>query len=375
MVVKKFVHDGDKVFIFDFDESMARDKLTPAIYTVCFDPMSGFYLERNKNKFDVVEKTYGTLTSRIERIINTYTDRPSSTGVLLTGLKGSGKTLLSQKVANKMIDKGLPVVLVETNYSNTGDAFISFLNKIGECVLVFDEFAKVFAQINSPNGSNEKDPQNSLLGIFDGNKSLKRLIFVIDNETYRLNDFFKNRPGRLFYHFEYSRLEEVVIDEYCDDMKISENIKTQIKSSYYKIRNFSFDILKAIVQEHFRYPNDAIAEIVDILNIDTESFYKTVIALTKVSQKDSKKEYEHYRGPQEIDFSNDFYFDVEVKAKGLQVTQDNEEDCYEREDLVSVHARPSYIVFENDKKVVCMNGNYVLEFEKKTKSNYNWAAL
>ena len=221
MVTTKFVHDGDKVFIFDFDEGLARNKLTPAIYTVCFNPFQGFFLERNKNKFQVTEKTYGSLTHRIDRIIKTYEDRDVGTGVLLTGLKGSGKTLLSQKVSNKMIDKGLPVILIEQPYSN--DAFVAFLNKIGECVIIFDEFAKVFET-----AKNEKDPQNNLLGVFDGNKSSKRLIFVIENQMHRINEFFINRPGRLFYHYEYSRLEESVIDEYCVDRNIPDIIKTQI---------------------------------------------------------------------------------------------------------------------------------------------------
>lgn len=142
MVTRKFIQSNTEVFIFDFDESQAKNNLTPAIYTVCFNPMQGFYLQRNKDKFDVVEKTYGSLSSRVDRIIKTYESRESSTGVLLTGLKGSGKTLLSQSVSNKMIEKGVPVILVEEPFTN--GSFIDFINKIGQCVLIFDEFAKVF---------------------------------------------------------------------------------------------------------------------------------------------------------------------------------------------------------------------------------------
>lgn len=369
MVTTKFVHDGDKVFIFDFDEGLARNKLTPAIYTVCFNPFQGFFLERNKNKFQVTEKTYGSLTHRIDRIIKTYEDRDVGTGVLLTGLKGSGKTLLSQKVSNKMIDKGLPVILIEQPYSN--DAFVAFLNKIGECVIIFDEFAKVFDQIK-----NEKDPQNSLLGIFDGNKSFKRLIFVIENNAHRVNEFYINRPGRLFYHFEYSRLEEMVIDEYCDDKKIPEIIKTQIKSSYYRIRNFSFDILKAIVDEHLRYPEDSIANIVDILNIDTESFYKTIIVLDKIYHKETKKEYERHSGLTEIEFNDNLYYSISMKEKG-KVIPDNvdEDECFDKGELQYNDIRVANIVFENDKKVVFLKNEFVFEFSKKSKSNFNYAAL
>lgn len=370
MVTTKFVHDGDKVFIFDFDEGLARNKLTPAIYTVCFNPFQGFYLERNKNKFQVTEKTYGSLTHRIDRIIKTYEDRDAGTGVLLTGLKGSGKTLLSQKVSNKMIDKGLPVILIEQPYSN--DAFVAFLNKIGECVIIFDEFAKVFE-----NAKNEKDPQNNLLGVFDGNKSSKRLIFVIENQSHRINEFFINRPGRLFYHYEYSRLEESVIDEYCVDRKVADTVKIQIKSSYYKIRQFSFDILKAIVDEHLRYPTDTITDIVDSLNIDTESYYKTVLVFDKVFNKDTKKEHGTHGPIRELEFNEDFYCNITVKEKDITVPT-NEDDldiCFERGDLTNINIQGSNIIFEDDKKVVFLVLDYVFEFVKKSKSTFNYLAV
>lgn len=362
MVTTKFVHDGDKVFIFDFDEGLARNKLTPAIYTVCFNPFQGYYLERNKNKFEVTEKTYGSLTSRIERIITTYEDRSAGTGVLLTGLKGSGKTLLSQKVSNKMLEKGLPVILIEQPYSN--DAFVAFLNKIGECVIIFDEFAKVFE-----NAKNEKDPQNNLLGVFDGNKSSKRLIFVIENQTHRINEFFINRPGRLFYHYEYSRLEESVIDEYCIDRNIPDIVKTQIKASYYRIRQFSFDILKAIVDEYIRYPEDTIAAIVESLNIDTESYYKTILQLEKIYHKDTKVEFENQSPIRELEYNDSLYHEFEIAEKGKPIEEDPN-NPHRNETWVTIQM--PYIVFENDKKVVYLNNEFIIEFAKASKSNFSY---
>lgn len=368
MVTTKFVYDGKNVFIFDFDEGQARDKLAPAIYTAKLSQM-GYYLEHDKDKFAISEKTYGSLSKRANRIIKTYEDRSSSTGVLLTGLKGAGKTLLSQKVSNILIDKGMPVILIEQPFHDSH--FISFLNKIGECVLIFDEFARVFEIKRTTEG--DKDPQNNLLGVFDGNKSCKRLIFVIDNNFHKMNEYYVNRPGRLFYHFEYNRLEEIVIDEYCEDLKVDKLIQKQIKAAYYRIRLFSFDILKAIVDEHLRFPDDSISEIVESLNIDADSFYKTYLQISNLVHKDTRDEFLMIAGNSEIEYNERCHGQIVFVPKG---TDPNNTP---KEELKKIMKTSSFdfsdIIFENDKKVAFSDREYIIEFNKVTKStfgsNYN----
>jgi GTPase SAR1 family protein len=370
MIKRKFVQSGIDTYIIDFDEKVASDQLTPAIYTVGHNPFRGFYLQKNKEKFDTVRKPYGSLKARTDRIIKTYEDRSSGTGILLTGLKGAGKTLLAQRVSNKMLEKGFPVILVESAYS--GEAFTSFLNSIGECVIIFDEFAKVFAS----SGQNDKDHQDELLGIFDGNKSSKRLIFVIDNEERRMNDFYRNRPGRLFYHFQYSKLEEAAVEEYCDDHSLSQEAKTQLKSAYYRIRSFSFDILKAIVDEHKRYPEEDIMEIVNILNIDTESHYKTVLILKSIKEISTGKEFQqHKKDPVvELEFRENMRHDFIIHEKGIKISDDIDEATDEG---LAVYATVSdhSVIFESKDKVIVNGNGYLFEFAKKQKSNFDYHAL
>lgn len=370
MLNKKFVEDGINVRIFNFDDSLAKDKLAPGIYTVCYNMFSGFFLQKNKDKYEVAQKTYGTLEATANRIINTYEQRTSGTGVLLTGLKGSGKTLLSQTVSNKMIEKGLPIILVEEAHS--GDAFISFLNSIGECVLIFDEFTKVF----SAQQNNEKNHQDDLLGIFDGNKSLKRLIFVIDNHARQVNEFYTNRPGRLFYHFEYSKLEELVIDEYCADFKIPEDVVAQLKSAYYRIRSFSFDILKAIVDEYLRYPEERIVDIINVLNIDTESYYNTMLTLKRIVKKDTAQEYELYKktDPKEYRYHEASRIDLLVKEKGLPIDKP-EEEALDENLIQYVTVSQFNVVFEKKDIIVFSNDGFMIEFEKTIKSSYDYMAF
>lgn len=368
MVTNKFVYDGKNVFIFDFDEDQARDTLTPAIYTVKLS-MMGYYLEHDKDKFAISDKTYGSLAKRANRIMKTYESRNASTGVLLTGLKGAGKTLLSQKVGNAFIDKGLPVILIEQPFHD--GAFITFLNKIGECVLVFDEFARVFETMRKNTGE-EKDPQNSLLGVFDGNKSRKRLIFVIDNFAHKMNEFYVNRPGRLFYHFQYDRLEEIVIDEYCDDLKVPKTIQNQIKAAYYRIRFFSFDILKAIVDEHLRFPEDTVSEIIECLNVDAESFYKTFLKISNLIHKDTQDEFLMIKGNAEMEYNEGCHGQIIFVPKGTDPSAPPEEL---KKHMKSITFGFDNIIFENEKKVAFMANDYIVEYDKFTKStfghNYN----
>jgi len=295
----------------------------------------------------------------------------SSTGVLLTGLKGAGKTLLSQKVSNILLQKGMPVILVEQPFHDSH--FISFLNKIGECVLIFDEFARVFEIKRTTEG--EKDPQNSLLGVFDGNKSCKRLIFVIDNNFHKMNEYYVNRPGRLFYHFEYNRLEEIVIDEYCDDLKVDKLIQKQIKAAYYRIRLFSFDILKAIVDEHLRFPEESISEIVESLNIDAESFYKTYLQIANLVHKDTHDEFLMINGTAEIEYDENCNGQIVFVPKGIDVTTIPKEEIRKYAKTLSFDFGD--IIFENDKKVAFMQNDYIIEFNKITKSTFgqNYNAL
>ena len=368
MITTKFVYDGKNVFIFDFDEGQARDKLAPAVYTARVSPM-GYYLEHDKDKFAISDKTYGSLARRADRIIKTFEDRTSSTGVLLTGLKGAGKTLLSQKVSNILLEKGLPVILIEQPFHDAH--FISFLNKIGECVVIFDEFARVFEIKRTAEG--DKDPQNNLLGVFDGNKSCKRLIFVIDNNFHKMNEYYVNRPGRLFYHFEYNRLEEIVIDEYCQDLKVDKAIQNQIKAAYFRIRLFSFDILKAIVEEHLRFPKETISEIVETLNIDTESFYKTYLQISNLFHKDTHDEFIMFKGTAELEYDENLHGQILFVPKAIDPTTTPPEELKKYVKTISFDFGD--IIFENDKKVAFMQNDYIVEFNKVTKStfgaNYN----
>lgn len=234
----KYSYSGSTVRPIKFCEKTTSDILEPAVYILNFNPLSGYSLNLHKNKFTLPSKVYGNHSNRTRRIISAFRSRNKSTGVLLSGDKGSGKTMLSQSICNEMIENGYPVVLVSEPYCGT--QFDDFMEMLGECVVVFDEFAKVYK---------EQEDQAQMLGFFDGNSSSKRLSIVTENSTYKINEFMLDRPGRFFYHFQYSKLTEEVIKEFCTDKSLNANAINDIIEYSRQVVTFSFDILNAVCEE------------------------------------------------------------------------------------------------------------------------------
>ena len=146
--------------------------------------------------FDIQGKIYGDTVKRAERILYSFMDRPSGTGVMLTGEKGSGKTLLAKMLSFKGYEQDIPTIVI--NQPWCGEAFNAFIQSIEQPVIVlFDEFEKVYDQ----------DDQEQMLTLLDGVYPSKKLFVLTCNDKWRVNAHMRNRPGRIFYSMEYIRQE------------------------------------------------------------------------------------------------------------------------------------------------------------------------
>ena len=246
----------DDIFMLGADNPGQRfPKLPIGTYLVDAVPGVGFFL-RIAPSFELPTRLYGDVTDKAERILSTFEDRPhKSTGVLLSGEKGSGKTLLAKKLSIEGLKRGYPTLIVNNSY--TGDAFNTFLQSITQpCIILFDEFEKVY----------NKDDQQGLLTLFDGFFTTTKLLVLTTNNYVAINDHLQNRPGRLYYALEFSGLSRDFILEYGkENLKNKSNIgNLGVIASM--VNPISFDILQAIVEECNRYDETPV-KAMEMLNV------------------------------------------------------------------------------------------------------------
>lgn len=352
----KFNHSGNSVSVISYDENSITDTLRPAVYQVCYNDLAGFYLEKIKDSFEINEdQVFGQTMKRFQKIHRTYNERPSSTGVLLTGTKGSGKTLLAEITCNKMIQEGIPVITVSEPYRGT--AFNKFISDIGDCVILIDEFAKVYEKQGHPEEEGG-DPQSSLLTLFNGVYSNKRLILLTENDTHYINEFMLGRTSRIYYHWEFTRLDKVTILEYCKFHNVSDEIAEQVVQISYKCEDFTFDILKAVIEEQARF-GGTVESAVEDLNIELRFSPNTSkIKVTEVTKLNDNspvgfKEDTTY-SLDLVGFGRPSCFYLDVKETGVDrrsTIGSNSSDDYPVQIYVSVrdivYQSESHVIFEN----------------------------
>lgn len=378
MTIHKFSVSSQMVMPVQQTTEDLVDLIPAGVYQVAEMPFGGpIYLKPSDN-FVMPKKLYGETVKMSERIMQTHLSRTTSTGILLVGEKGSGKSLLAKHLAVSAIAKGWPIITITAPWH--GDKFVAFLESIKQdCVVLFDEFEKVY----------DSETQERMLSLFDGLSNTKKMFILTCNDKHKIDQNMINRPGRIYYNISFGGLSPEFIEEYCVDNLNDASQKTidEIVGISYLFGAFSFDMLQALVEERNRYPNEELDDVIRLLNVRPDIFESYVKYFYRVFHKDSGEQivfvgpsssYRNKRNSFSID-GNPLkhrsiiiyaeYYDLpaseieklQKSARGQKKLAESQEylDFYlEKKDLKSFDKATQEFIYEKD--------GFVVKFKKET---------
>ena len=198
--------DGDGISV---DKVIKKNiwKMVPTKVGPKLTPLDDFKLSHGK--------IYGNSQNRANHIVEAFrkNDAEHNLGVLLSGGRGLGKTLTTRLILEKFYGKK-PIIIISEYINGMAD----FISKFKGCVILMDEFEKFTGGNTDSEDENSLTKQESLLSIFDGNTGCSGNLFLLTvNNTYKLNENLKSRPGRMRYHYKFTSENATVVRNYCND--------------------------------------------------------------------------------------------------------------------------------------------------------------
>lgn len=209
------------------------ENLPVAVYKIEEDPFENIFLTRMQNEFEFPYKVYGKDTEFVERVHKTWHNTTGNLGVLLNGVRGTGKTVTAQQICNIMKK---PVFLLTRKHNN----LVKFLNEITEDVVLFiDEYEKIFESRDS-----------TLLTVMDGSlKTSSRILFLLTTNNTFIEQNLLQRPSRIRYIKQYTDLDLDTIIEIVDDMLIHKELRDESIKMISHLPMITIDLVKAIINE------------------------------------------------------------------------------------------------------------------------------
>lgn len=209
------------------------------------------------------KKIYNTKKEEmfVNKVLNQFkTQDKGNLGVMLNGIKGSGKTITAKLIANK---SNLPIVLIDKAFNpRLFKNLFNILKDINVCI-IFDEIDK----INSKDSRYYDD--TFLLTVLDGiNTTGKNLILFTCNDGENINKYMIDRCSRIRYWVTFKELSVSMIQTVLQDKMNDKNrIKSVADFITKNLKYITFDNIIAFVEEVNNYPNEQLSDLFDDMNL------------------------------------------------------------------------------------------------------------
>lgn len=221
--------------------------------------MTGFYLSKIAESFTFDYKLYGLNQKFIDYVLKTYENTTGNLGVLLDGIKGTGKTVTAKELCNNL---QLPVILVQS-MGDSNDKLIKYLSTTinFDCIFFFDEYEKEF-----------KD-SSDVLSFMDGTyNSIYRKIFLLTTNELNVDPNLLGRPSRIRYKKSFNNLSEEVTREILNDILEDKTAIEKVIELTHSMNIITIDLIKAIATEINIHGVEALPDIKETFNIEFSRF-------------------------------------------------------------------------------------------------------
>ena len=258
MTKNEFIKIGEQIIAKP--KGADYDLIPGKVYDLSWNRWEDSPIFKENGELNLPKKVYSTKTDDIfkKRII-TYFNKTNTntTGVMLAGTKGTGKTVMAKILAK---ESGLPIIVVNPDYPEGKliKFFKSFTTPV--CVL-FDEVEKNFKT-------------EYMLDFLDGvEKTAQKLVIMTCNDLSKVSQYMQDRCSRIRYLRRYSPDENAAfLPMLADDFGIK-NKEEVVKFCKENIKLLSMDNIVSFMSEVKMLEDEDISlqEIINIMNISTEN--------------------------------------------------------------------------------------------------------
>lgn len=230
------------------------DDLPIGVFNMHQDMNGSLYLEHMSDEFELPTKLYGLEEKFIARVENAYDKLEENIGIMMSGIKGTGKSVTAKVICNKL---KLPVIVVDADYPALSD-FLCHVKQ--DCIVFVDEYEKI---IGGYSGKGEVD----FLTLMDGATSGGgRKIFLLTANELNISPNLIERPSRIRYLKEFGNLTIENIKMIVEDRLNIKELKSNVIDFICTLNLITVDTVCSVISE-VNITGETPEEFYDVFNI------------------------------------------------------------------------------------------------------------